>query len=711
MLYNDDHNTMQFCNGSDWIDMGGGPGRGMVVNIPECTQDAFIVFDGPSGGLRCEGTGDGGGGSAPSIASVFSTDLYTGNGSSQTITNGIDLSGEGGLVWIKNRSNNLSNAYNHSLADSVRGLTSTYYKNLTSNNTSAEGDPSYGVSTFNADGFTLGGGGPNTNASGQAATYVAWTFREAPKFFDIVTYTGDGTSGRAIAHDLGVRPGMVILKRLGAVDLWPVQAMHSDSSWYQLRLNDVNAGALDGNGWTPQAADTNNFFVSGSSAVNAPSEEYVAYLFAHDDSEDGVIQCGSYTGNGSSSGPTVTLGWQPQWLFVKAATRTGDWRMYDQARGLTSGADGFLLANSSQQETLTAEDRIAPSSTGFSISYGSDSDINSNGETYVYCAIRGEESGGGGGSAPSVASAFSTTLYTGNGSSQTITNGIDLAGSGGLVWAKDRNGPFSHVLVDTVRGATFTLNTNTTGAQTSPNSIANFSSTGFDTGNGAAGAGENGFNYVAWTFRETPKFFDIVTWTGDGTSGRQVAHDLGVAPGMMLIKRIDGSGSWAVYHRSVFPSVGFLQATNEFGGSGTVSSGWFNDTNPTSAALTLGDALDVNGSGSTYIAYLFAHDPGGIIQCGSYTGNGSNTGPTVDLGWQPQFILGKRADSTGDWRIWDTTMDRRYTLKPNSSGPQGDAGAGNGDIAFLSTGFQLQTSAGEINGSGGTFIYCAIRAE
>ena len=47
------------------------------------------------------------------IDDVFSTYLYTGNASSRSIVNGIDLSGEGGMVWIKDR----SSAYNHVIQD------------------------------------------------------------------------------------------------------------------------------------------------------------------------------------------------------------------------------------------------------------------------------------------------------------------------------------------------------------------------------------------------------------------------------------------------------------------------------------------------------------------------------------------------------------------------------------------------------------------
>ena len=113
------------------------------------------------------------------IEQIFSTYLYTGNGSTQTITNNIDLSTKGGLVWIKGRES--ANAYNHVLYDSNRGTT----KRISSNTTSAE-DTASGVTAFNSNGFTIGS---NATSNENTYNYVSWTFREQPKFFDIVTYT------------------------------------------------------------------------------------------------------------------------------------------------------------------------------------------------------------------------------------------------------------------------------------------------------------------------------------------------------------------------------------------------------------------------------------------------------------------------------------------------------------------------------------------
>jgi hypothetical protein len=147
------------------------------------------------------------------IENLFQTWLYTGNGSTQTITNGIDITGKGALVWIKRRTG--GTGY-HVQTDTARGPG----LNLSSNDTIAQYND--GQPTFNNNGFNLINNNPDYNASG--STYASWTFREQAKFFDIVTYTGNGVDGRTIPHNLGSTPGFVIVKRTDATSNWQVRA-------------------------------------------------------------------------------------------------------------------------------------------------------------------------------------------------------------------------------------------------------------------------------------------------------------------------------------------------------------------------------------------------------------------------------------------------------------------------------------------------------
>ena len=147
---------------------------------------------------------------------------------------------------------------------------------------------------------------------------------------------------------------------------------------------------------------------------------------------------------------------------------------------------------------------------------------------------------------------FSAYTYTGNGSTQTINNGIDLAGKGGMVWCKQRSAMQNHVLFDSARGAGSILITDSTGAQNTGYPFS-LTSTGFSLGSYSSLPNTSGGSYASWTFRKALKFFDVVTWTGNDLNPRVMNHSLGASPGMMIVKTTSGVGStnWNVYHRSL----------------------------------------------------------------------------------------------------------------------------------------------------------------
>lgn len=304
---------------------------------------------------------------------------------------------------------------------------------------------------------------------------------------------------------------------------------------------------------------------------------------------------------------------------------------------------------------------------------------------------------------------FSTYLYTGTGAAQTITNGIDLAGKGGLVWIKSRSNIVDNFLFDTTRGVNVEINSNKTDANaTLADSVTAFNSNGFTIGN-VSGIGSNTSTFASWTFREAPKFFDVVTYTGDGAN-RNIAHNLGSVPGMIIVKRTDTTSNWQVYHRSNANTQ--YQVLNTTAAVATGTTRW-NSTTPTATEFTVGTDTTVNASGGTYVAYLFAHDAtsDGIIQCGSYTGNGSATGPTVTLGWEPQWLMVKRAvGGTGDWQMLDNMRGM-----PDGSADQilrANLTSAEATVEYLrptATGFQVDTTDAQVNASGSTYIYIAIR--
>ena len=303
---------------------------------------------------------------------------------------------------------------------------------------------------------------------------------------------------------------------------------------------------------------------------------------------------------------------------------------------------------------------------------------------------------------PYIEQVFSTYLYTGNGSTQTITNGIDLSGKGGLVWFKRRNTDAFHQLYDTARGIQQTIYTNATNAQVSkPVGLTAFNANGFTVGS-EAGVNGSGDSQVSWSFAKAPKFFDVVTWSGNGTIGRTISHSLGSVPGCIIVKRTNGVGDWVVYHRSLGATKAMLLNLTDSVYTWNV----WNDTAPTSTVFSLNDASEVNGAGNTYVAYVLAHDAGGfgltgtdnVISCGSFSGN-----TTVTLGYEPQWIMLKRTDAVGNWdmhdvmRGWPVSGDAAR-LRANLS----DAESQTSQIYPNATGFSTLIGAGN-------YIYIAIR--
>jgi hypothetical protein len=305
---------------------------------------------------------------------------------------------------------------------------------------------------------------------------------------------------------------------------------------------------------------------------------------------------------------------------------------------------------------------------------------------------------------------FSTYLYTGNGSTQTITNDIDLDGEGGLVWIKNRGGlgeSRKHILVDTVRGGSVSVSSDSTAGNDAGGAPITFLSNGFSIDGDDGDTNRSPGTYASWTFRKQPKFFDVVTWTGNG-SNRTIAHNLGSVPGSIIIKNTSDAANWVVYHRQLNGGVDRgqwyinLNTTDAQDSNASV----FNNTAPTDTTFSVGTAQNVNSNGQTYVAYLFAHDAGGfgddgeqnVISCGSYTGAG-----TVDLGYEPQWVMYKRTESTGSWYMNDTmrgfpVSGNQAFLYANSSDAESSGG---GLINLTSTGFT------HINA--GSYIYIAIR--
>lgn len=604
------------------------------------------------------------------VDDVFSTFLYTGNGSTQTINNGIDLAGKGGLVWIKGR----SAATSHALFDTARGV----YYSLESDKTTPSDYRAGYLEYFYNNGFGLAANG-NTNTA--SSTYTSWTFRKAPKFFDVVTYTGV-SGARSISHALGVQPGMIICKRTDTTEGWAVYHKGNDtytSQFSNLGLESTAAATNFGSASVATAStfNPNNIGNAAGSGANQLGGTYVAYLFAHDPSADGIIQCGSVAVTGTVT--SVNLGWEPQFVLYKKYNGTGDWKIVDTARGFTVTASNELLANASSAETSQSITPVVITGTGFTIRDTSN-------YSYIYLAIR----------RPNKPPTSGTEVYI----PSTLKDANNVWVSNfpvdfGFIQNRSTgNGPFC---VSRLQGAGRYLQISSTSSE--------FTGGGekFDNNYGLLSPGWSSPDVFQF-FRRAPGFFDVVCYTGTGVA-RTVPHNLGVAPELVIVKRRSSSGSgWNVFAKPLGSKSRLQLQLND----GSSVGDYWNSTDPTSTVFTVG-TTGVNVSADTYVAYLFA-SLAGISKVGSYTGNGTNQ--TINCGFTTgaRFILVKRTDSTGDWYVWDTARgivaanDPRLSLNTTAAEVTTDD-----SVDPASTGFIVnQNTATNINVNGASYIYLAI---
>jgi hypothetical protein len=620
------------------------------------------------------------------IEDVFSTWLYTGNSSAQTITNGIDLSGKGGLVWNKLRAGAGLNSQNK-LYDTVRGVNKEIYSNLTS----AQGTKTDALNAFNANGFTLGA--QDINETG--GTYASWTFRKQPKFFDVVTYTGT-MSVQNISHNLGSVPGCIIVKQTDGASNWFIYHRGIGNT-ASLRFT---TAALDTSAYWNNTTPTSSVFTVGAdSGVNASGGTYIAYLFAHDaggfglTGTDNVVSCGSFTNS-----TTVNLGYEPQWVLIKPSSITGNWQIIDNMRqwvgtdAASSDALGgkFLAPNLTNAEATTSYNaNITP--TGFKVD-------GITAGTYIYVAIR---------RGPMKVPTSGTSVFTpvasrSSGTSQatpifnagfpvdTLITGIKA--SGGSYW-------IPRLAIAQMTSSSTAIESSVTGTYNFGGMLGILSASGGDLSNATV---------CGWNLKRAPAFHDVVCYSGDSTLGRAIPHNLAAVPELMIVKNRNNAENWVTYSAPTGNTTRMILNSPNASGTRAI---WANTT-PTSTNFYVGGSGvlgETNASGSIYVAYLFA-TLAGVSKVGSYTGTGTTL--QIDCGFTAgaRFVLIKRINSTGDWYVWDTARGIVSGNDPYLLLNTTDAEVTNTDyIDTYSAGFEISSTApAAINASGGTFIFLAI---
>ena len=362
-----------------------GPGSPNAINLSLNFGQKTFSYTPPSGFSALTASNL----SSPAIAipsAQFNTVLYTGNGSTQSISG---VGHQPDFVWIKNR----AATDNHKLTDAVRGVT----KEIESNSGDAEATNADGLTAFDSDGFSLGDDDEyNTNTE----NYVSWNWKangagstdtsgdidatvsaNPTAGFSIVNYVPNGTASATVPHGLGVAPDMVFYKRYNGTSSWFCWTTAIDGSNDYLVLNETNAATAVTSAQSGGTSLTSSFIRATNYGASG-SPEVVTYCFA---SKDAYSSIGSYSGNGSADGPMIVTGFRPAWVMIKRTDNTGEWIMFDNKRSPFNVVDKVLLAENASAE-YTISNMLDINSNGFKMR-DTHASRNASGGTYLYMAF------------------------------------------------------------------------------------------------------------------------------------------------------------------------------------------------------------------------------------------------------------------------------------------------------------------------------------
>lgn len=688
----------------------------------------------PLKGMLGMGGGISFGGSASTTSSslyvddVFAVNLYDGTQSTQTIANGIDFSTEGGWVFRATRKTSSTN-YGWTSNDTNNGVQKRFWPIPGTNALATQSDS---LTAFNTDGYTFGG---NMFENETGSENLALSFRKAPGFFDVVTYTGNGNNSQDIPHNLGSAPGAVLIKSNAGSEfgMWHRDGRGGGSDGY-MKLDGIGVSG------TPSFTSTSTFFRVYSSGfsinINDVGVVYTAFVFAHNDlvfgenADESVVYCGSFEKPSSgSSQHKVTLGWEPGLVIAKCVDQSSGeaayWYVNDFMRGLSAYNHANLHTNLHSSSFRNEEEKGYRG--WYAVSDGFILDTASNGSyqgmvgTIVYIAIRRP------GHRPPTSASQVFKNYKQSTGQQNIN--INYGISPDLVIFKKYNSSSTNNLtiwVDRQRGHNKNLDS-TSGSGSAQYDVAG--ALEFDRQNGIRVNSDvnavysASFSYRHYIWKKASKFFDIIYYEGSSSTTTQ-PHNLDVTPEMVIVKNLTSTGMWNVWHKDVYDTHLNLNSnsawlnggpTSTYGGSGVGTAfGTRVLTASNSTHLGLDASNAVNGSGNSYVAYLFA-SLDGISKVGSYIGMSSSTSYLVTLGFTPKFIMIKAAEGTGNWNVWDS--ERGFTIGSTTSVAVALNNSNNEDQTGLTDSIRASTngfiivgpsSSTEVNELGKKYIYYAV---
>ena len=497
---------------------------------------------------------------------------------------------------------------------------------------------------------------------------------------------------------------MIIVKRLNSSEDWGVwhRDVHANTTKV-LYLNKTDALTTSSNIFGATNPTSTNFYVGDHPVSNNNGDTYVAYIFAHNNSDGGfgpdadqdIIKCGSYTG-AYPSDVTVDLGFEPQFILVKNASASSNWGLFDVMRGMPLGDCNTLVADTSGAENgvLGSGEAFEATATGFIVNSGLTA-VNNSGATHIYMAIRR-----GPLAVPESATDVFATGVVQNNTNKTLTNALGHPSD----WAFLQTSSGGNWIVQSRLTGSADLKFNSNAAEVDNKGYGFANNTNYEA-DGTAAIGAYG-----WNFRRAPSYFDVTNHFGNSqTSAITVNHNLGVVPEMMWCKKRGATGDWMVYHKDLNGGTNphtYRLRLNSTGAEGAGSGVW--NAAPTATQFSVGTDSDVNADANVgFITYLFA-SLAGVSKVGSYTGDGT-AGKVIDCGFSSgaRFVLIKKSSDTGGWFVYDTERGIVSGNDPylflNSSNAQNDQ---TDSIDPNSSGFAVNYS--NTNANGQTYIFYAI---
>tara|TARA_Y100001973_G_scaffold21256_1_gene31404 strand:- start:190 stop:2277 length:2088 start_codon:yes stop_codon:yes gene_type:complete len=689
--------------------------------IPSKKQSPILGLTGMGGGVG--GNLSGGGPAAGlGVDEVFRIDGYKGLGSQDmTLGQGLDMT-EGGMLF----SNPQNSVQNKVIATATMGA--GYRFEIDSN-----GGAGIGFYTSSAGGggigsqypFTTNGvivkGDNNSAYNNSSLKFSHFVFRNAKKFFNEFEYTGNGVSGRQIAHNLGSTPAMIWVK--GNSKEWRV--MHTGSSlyssggyswryWFRFGSSQDTSQSNNENLFRESGGDLTDthFTVGNATHINDDGQTYRCMVFASNEAAFGpdgdkvISKAGTYTGNGGSgggngvtNGTIVNLGWEPQFVLVKRRDHNANWMFFDKISRVTEDTNqyhrdklNYLAATSGGQ----TDPWVKFTDTGFQWESGNDN-LNYSSHAYIYYAIRKDD---GATSKVPTAGTECFDIDVANSSQEPnyqttmrpdffiAKENVKTDGSGDWqVTARHRGG-------HRVR-----LESNHEG-----DDLGSLMYWGWAHKGGISGLWNHDHNYAAvghaW---KVGTGFDMVQYVGNGSAATH-NHNLGGIPEMMWVRRWHvggGNSGWNIY-----TGVGTYGDGTKYwdGFATTISTGnsrWDN-TAPTDTTFRLGTSNDVCANNLMHTALLFRSITG-VSKIGTYTGDGTDN-RLINVGFQPRWLLLKNFDSPSDWCVYFDNWD--YFLRYNSNG----ARIAQSFVTQDSSGFQVDNgsaSGNNFNSNGENIFYYA----